>query len=683
MAIRLSMILTANGRQALAETQALRQSFEATAGAGYRIGETAKVSGAELGKLTGKVNLATAKFTEFKSAQVNAAIAAQKMSGANQLAAGSLGNLTAQFNDIGVMLAAGQSPLQLALQQGTQITQVIGPLGATGAVRALVSAFLGMINPVSLITIGTIAAGAALFQYTRGALAAKNNTGEFEEALKSLGDQTLETQDKLALLRSGLKSIEELRVQNEITRLTQERADFAQRIAAQEGRGAAASQQTLDLMQQEIDAIDKKLAALKEAEAALAIEEQSQKRIQNAYRVYANTRLQSEAEIASALEQQYTIYGQTRAEAENLSQQLLEAYRAGGDFSGVDLEAGVDAAAAAAAALAENLGVSLQVAQGMVALGSSLAAPGGPDQARSNVRNTFSGIGGLREEDIISRRTTTGRRSSRGRGSGAGARSQSDALGRLTESLRDELAILRETDPIHREMIRNRGALTGASETQRTTIESLIREHQTETDALDRKRGAWDLLGQSASGVLDGIFDKSKSLGDVLRNLGTSLLDVAIQGQLLGTGPFGGGGGGLLGAVFPSLIPARAEGGPVFGPGGPKDDKVLMWGSNGEFMMNAAATARYRPLLELMNAGSPIAGFANGGPVGGGATRVTSSANTDRAPLQVSVDLAGARGDREIEEAAYRGMQQALQEYDRETLPIRMGQLNSEPRMRG
>ena len=52
----------------------------------------------------------------------------------------------------------------MAIQQGTQIAQVIGHLGAAGAVKAMGTAFLSVINPVSLLTIGTIAGGAALFQ---------------------------------------------------------------------------------------------------------------------------------------------------------------------------------------------------------------------------------------------------------------------------------------------------------------------------------------------------------------------------------------------------------------------------------------------------------------------------------------------------------------------------------------
>lgn len=44
-----------------------------------------------------------------------------------------------------------------------------------------------------------------------------------------------------------------------------------------------------------------------------------------------------------------------------------------------------------------------------------------------------------------------------------------------------------------------------------------------------------------------------------------------------------------------------ADGGHVTGPGGPRDDKIPAWLSNGEFVVNAAATRQYRPLLEAIN----------------------------------------------------------------------------------
>lgn len=73
-------------------------------------------------------------------------------------------NLAAQFNDIGVQLASGTSPLQIALQQGTQINQVLGAQGATGTLKLLGAAFLNVVSPVNLITIGIIALGGAAIQ---------------------------------------------------------------------------------------------------------------------------------------------------------------------------------------------------------------------------------------------------------------------------------------------------------------------------------------------------------------------------------------------------------------------------------------------------------------------------------------------------------------------------------------
>lgn len=101
-------------------------------------------------------------------------------------------NLAAQFNDIGVMLASGQSPLLLALQQGTQVSQVLNQMGGQGqALAALRAGFLSMINPVSLATIGIIAGGAALGQWAISALGAEDASSQLEERLSSL--KTLST----------------------------------------------------------------------------------------------------------------------------------------------------------------------------------------------------------------------------------------------------------------------------------------------------------------------------------------------------------------------------------------------------------------------------------------------------------------------------------------------------------
>lgn len=75
------------------------------------------------------------------------------------------GNLAAQLNDIGVQLAGGQSPFLIAIQQGTQINQVLGGQGVRGVVAGLAGAFGSLINPIGLATIATIGLGGAAVQY--------------------------------------------------------------------------------------------------------------------------------------------------------------------------------------------------------------------------------------------------------------------------------------------------------------------------------------------------------------------------------------------------------------------------------------------------------------------------------------------------------------------------------------
>jgi TP901 family phage tail tape measure protein len=60
-----------------------------------------------------------------------------------------------------------------------------------------------------------------------------------------------------------------------------------------------------------------------------------------------------------------------------------------------------------------------------------------------------------------------------------------------------------------------------------------------------------------------------------------------------------------------------ANGGPVRGPGGPRDDMINAWLSNGEYVVNARDTARNRTVLEhINNGGAAIPAFADGGVVG-------------------------------------------------------------------
>lgn len=91
-------------------------------------------------------------------------------------------NVAAQFQDIAVTSAMGMNPLQIALQQGTQISAAFGNQGAAGAVKLLGSAFLSVISPVSLLTIAAVALGSTAIQSFMGMIgSAKSATQSLEE----------------------------------------------------------------------------------------------------------------------------------------------------------------------------------------------------------------------------------------------------------------------------------------------------------------------------------------------------------------------------------------------------------------------------------------------------------------------------------------------------------------------
>ncbi|WP_107339184.1 phage tail length tape measure family protein [Agrobacterium pusense] len=115
-------------------------------------------------------------------------------------------NIAAQLQDIGVTAAMGMSPLQIALQQGTQLSAIIG--GMQNPIRGLAAAFMSVVSPVSLVTIGVIAAGTAAIQYFSGIFSNANDAksvleghaeliqrlkgayGEAAEGLKNYADES-------------------------------------------------------------------------------------------------------------------------------------------------------------------------------------------------------------------------------------------------------------------------------------------------------------------------------------------------------------------------------------------------------------------------------------------------------------------------------------------------------------
>lgn len=198
MSLRFGILFGANTSQAKAGVKSLQSDFKVIKGDIHSASAAVKHFNGDLGMLSAGVNLTNLRVKSSGSAFASLATDASAMGGEMDIAAGSVGNVFAQLNDIGVMMAAGQNPLQLAIQQGTQLNQVFGPLGVRGSMQALGKAVLAMVSPMSLLTIGTIAAGSAIGQWIFQSLSMGESAESVADKIEKLDDQLQAYRDTLS-----------------------------------------------------------------------------------------------------------------------------------------------------------------------------------------------------------------------------------------------------------------------------------------------------------------------------------------------------------------------------------------------------------------------------------------------------------------------------------------------------
>jgi hypothetical protein len=111
---------------------------------------------------------------------------------------GNLGNIAAQFQDIAVSAQMGMGPLQIALQQGTQLAAVLSSMERP--VQGLGAAFLSVLSPVSLLTIGIIALAAAGLQMVDWARLAQSALLTLADVLDSIAPYAVAAASALTLI---------------------------------------------------------------------------------------------------------------------------------------------------------------------------------------------------------------------------------------------------------------------------------------------------------------------------------------------------------------------------------------------------------------------------------------------------------------------------------------------------
>lgn len=691
---------------------------------------------AELQAFTAATNKAGAEAAALPAKTRPAASGVDALGRSHQAAAGSVGNLVSQFNDIGMMIAAGQNPLQLAIQQGTQITQVIGPMGAGGAVKALGSAFIGMLNPINLVTLGVIAGGAALAQWAMSGEEAASAAERVADEVKLLGDAmtALRSADKSSnadfstmvdqygAMASKAREILEIERRRAQARANLAFKDSSEAVGAAFAGGAAdfsseqlvqqaAAYEELMAQQRQLEANYQalengsrqfsaaELAAMQGHQAKLDImtnglsdyvssimniaeefdvSEAAAQRLALAaakVREADNTeaRLAATEQLAQTVDEVTNGFTTGSLSAHELYEQLMISVQAGLEFTGLNLASGIGTAADEAARLGGNLA---EAANAWLAARSAAQQPGRLAMEKYGSRGTNSNRPIEDGEGEVIRFNPAARNI----GAGA-AKSQADSVGTLIEKLQAELDVSRELDPVQREMAKYREQIATATDVERQQVEALIATRLREKAAMETLNYVADQAGNSLIDALMGSKDAGEQLID-------TLMKATLQATLLGEGPLaglfgGGGGGGLLGSIFGAVtgvpVVGKADGGMIYGAGGPRDDVVPIAASAGEFIVNARATARNRSLLERINSGqlASVPAFANGGAVVGGASGGGDGGGST--VIHANFDLRGAQGDDAVRAAAKKGMDEALREYSRSTLPAQVRRMIDDP----
>ncbi|ANN71551.1 phage tail tape measure protein [Bordetella bronchialis] len=235
--------------------------------------------------------------TKFSAAGSAAAAAGKELNQygitAGQQAA-ALRGVPAQLTDIIVGLQGGQSPLTVALQQGGQLRDMFG--GLVPAAKALGSAFLGLVNPLTL-TAGGVAALA--LAYSQGA----GESQKFNQALILTGNVSGQTAGELSDLA---RSISETGVTQASAARVLTQVVSSGKIATDSYREVA--QAALDLESITGTAADKTLAVFERladepTKASAALNEQYHYLTASIYEQIAALERQGDKDQAAALAQ--------------------------------------------------------------------------------------------------------------------------------------------------------------------------------------------------------------------------------------------------------------------------------------------------------------------------------------------------------------------------------------------
>lgn len=525
------------------------------------------------------------------------AAAARDASKGLDLARGSVANLAAQFSDIGVQLSGGQSPLLIALQQGSQIGQVLGPLGAAGAAQALGSAFLSMLSPVNLLTIGVIALGGAAFTYLSDLVSGSENAEETLERQRDLIEQVVSRWgEAVPALQEYVAALEQ--------------ADRISQIV--DANNVAASDQWTGLRSQAAD-LNIEFADLLSLLQAAGAETDSISALQSAFNdlsdgISDGTATAEDAEAVQAA--LFALFQQTGIPA-------VDALM--GRFAG--LAAQIANASNAAAKFNLTGAYPSQGAYGNVERSADGRIQGSGSDLLPNGEIPVPESRGTPELSGFPFESIGGRRS-RGGGGGGGKSDeerQAENIQKIVQSLEDEQAALGKSKTEQRIMQALRRADVDATSAQGQQIANLITQIEAEKESLKAASDAADFMRDALKDSFSDLIPEIETGNRALDSFINKLIQASAEAMFFGSGPlasfFGGSGGGLLSGLFGG---GRAVGGGVdpwrdylVGENGPEIVRIGSRGGRvGEASMGEGGGFTYAPKYNIDARGADQAAIA-------------------------------------------------------------------------
>lgn len=580
-----------------------------------------------------------------------------------------LQNTSAQIGDIAVQLAAGTSASRVL---GQQLPQVFGGFAALGGTLGIIAPLLGTIFAIGAPVVGMwLAMGDNAKTFDDQLKELSESVREYEAAAKAAEIPTEDLQKKygaasdaarafLATLReiAAVDSLEKLdatldsiasrfentskftadQIANQAEQAEALRARLAE-VQAQLAAGGLTREREQGLIAESLvipqalfQIVDLRRNLLFLADDFGLNEEAASSLAAAIVRVGEADGPEAQADAArrllDALVAALGPYEQMSAEARNLYDETAKAGEEAARLAGLAGSVDFSGAAASAARVADELARAVENAQSLASAGISdverarinyefrddpmgraaalanadfnarTKVPADADSTVLNVieqqRRAF--VAARVEAERYNQATQEARGTSRGRGRGGNAtEAEHNKLlaekAQLLESLKTPAE--KFADQLARIQLLQAKGLVNEEEANRA-VENLRKLQPVAQSVADSLRNAFTSAFDDAAGALE--------------SLGKQLAMIALQMQLAKVFPtvFGSGG----------IIPlGRASGGIVHGPGTGTSDSIPARLSNGEYVINARATAKHREILDAINSGRALK-MASGGYVG-------------------------------------------------------------------